>query len=812
MAETGQQADREGARDGRWSFLRCRLCVRVTAFVVFCVLAIEAAVLVPSYVNLERELVKRLESTGLALLNASLYRNLGSSATGPNLDAGEIDHLYPIVGLTLYDRAGDRVGRYGEAPLVTLDHAADVAGGAVQRDDSSRRVVVWQGEALHGPFIAVVNLDASGVDQDLSDFVWLFVVLTSLIAIVVCGASIAVLAQTTLKPVLRIRSMLLAAKRHPELADQFAVTQAAPHELGEMTRAMNELLGMLASRYRTDIDASEQRFGAFATAASDWFWEMDSHLRFTYFSERFTDLTGVDPVLLLGKTREETGIPDVDSEVWHRHLADLAARRPFRNFVHPRTLPGGKNVWLSINGQPHFDAAGNFIGYRGTGSDVTALKKAENELRLSRDRAEVANRAKSEFLANMSHEIRTPLTGVLGMAELLLQSPLSADQHDKVVTIRRTGETLLGIINDILDLSRLEAGKLDIETLDFHLPNLVQGVAALLVHRAEDKGIDLVCEIAPDCPVGLHGDSLRLRQTLINLAGNAIKFTDKGEVRITVSCRPLEDGRLNLRFEVSDTGIGISENDVERVFGKFEQEDSSTSRRYGGSGLGLSISKQLVELMGGRIGASSRKERGSVFWFELPLERAEGEVPLADRAAADLRSDATRHLDILVAEDNRVNQMLFMGLLGQIGHRIAIAADGEEAVAAAADKSYDVILMDVRMPKMDGMDATLAIRRSVGPNRLTPIIAITADAMVGSDRKFLEVGMNAVATKPINLSLLLKAIDKVLGEEVHQPILNMAPETSDPGEASSQMGSAGRDPVGDFLDRLDRLAVHRGGE
>ena len=522
-------------------------------------------------------------------------------------------------------------------------------------------------------------------------------------------------------------------------------------------------------RLRTDnaFQLGQERFRDFAECSSDWFWEMDADLRFCYFSERFREVSGVPPERLLGKTREETGIPGVDVAAWEQHLADLHAHRPFRNFTHPRTQDDGSVKWLSISGQPHFDVNGTFKGYRGVGSDITRLKETEAALRHAKTSAEVASNAKSEFLATMSHEIRTPMTGVIGMAQLLLGSPLAPDQQHKVETIISSGNALLTILNDVLDLSRLEAGKIEIEAADFVLADMIKGVTDLLVGKAEEKGLDLVCDLDAGLPQQICADNMRVRQVLINLIGNAIKFTERGEVRLSVAQERGSANGLFLSFEVTDTGIGIAPEHVGRLFDKFEQVDASASQSHGGSGLGLAIARKLVERMGGEIGVDSQEGQGSRFWFTLPVgARAAQPVPRSSEAADDIGT-ASRTLKLLVAEDNHVNQLIFTAMLGRLGHRIDVAGNGEEAVAAARQGGYDAILMDMRMPKKDGFQATREIRALDGDAGAVPIIAVTADTMSRSPVELREAGMSGWVSKPISQRLLFEEIDKVLGEAVH---------------------------------------------
>ncbi len=676
----------------------------------------------------------------------------------------------------------------------------------------------------------------------------------------------------------------------------------------ELASANEELKREIADRKRAEEDLAYERFllTTLLEHAPEFVYFKDAESRFIRVSKGLADYYGLsDPSEAIGKSDFDF----YDTQLANQYRADeqelMTTGRPVVDKEEEQLWPDGRLMWLWTSKMPLCSAEGEVIGTFGLSRDITRRKQAEVQLQAAKEAAETANRAKSDFLANMSHEIRTPMNAIIGMTELVLDTELTDSQRDYLKMVRDSGDSLLSLINDILDFSKIEAGKLDLDCATFDVRESLGDTMKSLALRAHTKGLELACRIQPEVPDRLVGDLGRVRQIVVNLVGNAIKFTDNGEVILHVRCHSQSDDQVLVHFAVTDTGIGIPEEKRAAIFDAFEQADTSTTRRFAGTGLGLAISTRLVALMGGEIWVESEVGRGSTFHFTARFEPGSGEaistscpmpqivcdtrvlvvddnatnrlileemlrnwgmkptavasvpeaLPLLHQAyqsgepyililtdvnmpdvdgfalvehvkqdaklgstiimmltSGDRLGDVSRceqlgvaayllkpikqselfdaialalgittaedegsqkrparqpsrlpPLRILLAEDSPINQKLAVGLLEKYGHTVLVVNHGREAIAALQSQDFDLVLMDVQMPEMDGFEATAAIRASeeqAGTH--IPIIAMTAHAMKGDRERCLEAGMDNYVAKPIRAKRLFDTIETVL--------------------------------------------------
>ncbi len=529
-------------------------------------------------------------------------------------------------------------------------------------------------------------------------------------------------------------------------------------------------LDMEAERKKTEeqLRATQARLDRATAGTNDGLWEFNLSNNDIWVSPRFAEMLGYEQCEFLDDKNKIAAITHDEDRLVINEAFRLAIKKgePVDVELRAKTSDGNWR-WMRVRGACIRDTDDKAVTVAGSQQDITELKDFQRALIEATDNAAAANKAKSEFLANMSHEIRTPMNGVIGMTQLLLDTPLDSTQRDYVKTACDSASALLTVINDILDFSKVEAGKLELESIDVDLRSTIEDVARLLALQAHAKGVKVAVQIDAKFPARVLGDAGRLRQVLLNLGGNAVKFTQAGAV--TMDWRVVEQDAqgTTVRCEIRDTGIGIPPDRLSALFQPFTQVDTSTTRKFGGTGLGLSIAKHLVELMGGATGVTSEVGVGSVFWFTARFAVAKPiEWHLQSQRIAVRNMQTRESRRILLAEDNAVNQKVAKRLLEKLGYQVVIAVNGSEAVTAWEAGRYDLIFMDCQMPVMDGYEATSTIRaRELLPRasgQRIPIVALTAHAMKGADAKCIAAGMDDYLSKPIDRELLAACLDRWL--------------------------------------------------
>lgn len=524
-------------------------------------------------------------------------------------------------------------------------------------------------------------------------------------------------------------------------------------ELGDLAAGMNRMAEGLEEAQEwmgQELRRSEVRYKTLAEMAPVGIYRADAAGGYLFVNERWCQMTGRTMAQALGDGWQEALHPEDRERVLEEWSKAVACAGVLQSEFRLKGGDEGK-LWVVGQARAETDNEGRVLGFVGTVTDVTRLREAM-------DQAEVANRAKSQFLANMSHEIRTPMNSIIGMSELLLTGDLPGTERERVEVLKYSADLLLNLIDTILDFSKIEAEKMVLEERDFRLVDTFEQVRRVLGAEAEGKGLELSLEIDEELPIWLRGDSSRLLQVLLNLVGNAIKFTAEGTVYLGAESVSGPGGERAVQFLVRDTGMGLSEQARDHIFEPFVQADGSMTRRFGGTGLGLSISQRLVELMGGELRVESRPEQGATFSFVVQLLQP---VAALQDAADMAHSRKLSHgvYRILVAEDNPVNRLVTTELLQQLGHQVTNVENGAEALEVVARESFDLILLDCQMPVMDGYETARCLRRGQGGHQRIPVVAVTAHAAIGEREKCLGAGMDDYLTKPFSKEELGEMID-----------------------------------------------------
>jgi PAS domain S-box-containing protein len=549
-------------------------------------------------------------------------------------------------------------------------------------------------------------------------------------------------------------------------------------EAEERLRRLTEDLETRVAERTRAVQDYQQRLQTFMDNTDAGAYLKNAHSEYVLVNRRFAAFMGVPPEEIVGRR---------DDELRDSVFADMLENGERQARAEKRRIPLGDFSPAGATGRvfsgvvfPVENETSSEIGVGGTVLDITARKRMEEELRTSKEAAESANRAKSEFLANMSHEIRTPLNGVIGMADLLLRADLDPEDAAMAATIKTPGNSLLAVLNDILDFSKIEAGKMTLDPQPFSLRDTIFDAVQGLSPEASKKGLEMIVHIAPQTPDALIGDAHRIRQVLLNLINNAVKFTERGEITLTVQVLARSASAVKLRICVADTGIGISPDKQQNIFSAFEQADTSTTRKYGGTGLGLTICHRIVNLLGGVLQLESKMGYGSTFSFDVELpflrdvvpavaaavgEKSAGPVRFQTRVEEGARHVSATGLSVLLVEDMAMNQFVATRMLNDLGHTVTVAGNGREALDSLAENRFDIVFMDVQMPVMDGTQAVAAIRAGEaerGGCRRLPVVAMTAHAMKGDKEKYVDSGMDAYLSKPVLLAELAAVIDDIV--------------------------------------------------
>jgi PAS domain S-box-containing protein len=698
-----------------------------------------------------------------------------------------------IVAACVYDKRGNIFAEYRRD---AADDVCEVTAPAVAGVRFSKEMVTYSRNVTLGSenwgAVAIVS-DFSELNAKMKHFreIALFVLIVSLLATVLVSER---LVRLITEPILQLAGL---AERVSTKEDYtLRASPAGKDELGTLVGSFNQMLERIQERdgalqgakedleirvlarteeLQTEVNErvrAELHLQYSLKELKDLESALDQHCivartdrrgTITFVNEKFSSISKYTREELIGMDHRivNSGFHSKEfiADLWRTIRSGKVWKGDIKNQAKDGTI-----YWVDTTIVPFCDADNNPRQYIAIRTDITEIKRVEEDLRGAKETAEEASRTKSEFLANMSHEIRTPLNGVIGMTDLALDTQLTPEQREYLDTVKMSADSLLTVINDILDFSKIEAGKIDLETIDFNLRDCLETSLKTLAVRADQKGLELLCELAPEVPELVRGDAGRLRQILINLVGNAIKFTEKGEVALKVQAEESDAHYLKLRFTVADTGIGIPQEKLQAIFDPFSQADTSTTRRYGGTGLGLTISSRLVGMMGGRIWVESELGRGSQFHFTARLGIAD---PAGIEAGVIAPPEVFRSTKVLVVDDNDTNRRILEGMLGRWEMKSSLAQDGKEALAKLSEaeeagKPFTLILMDMHMPEMDGFELIERIRQKF-QSSTTTIMMLTSSGHRGDAAQCQKLGVTAYLLKPIRQSELREAIARVLG-------------------------------------------------